>query len=239
MSAAATVGDVVAAEVDERDQIVMVGGTGWWPGLRALLSGVRAKVWCEPGSEFAQMLEQEQLGRCRFLEHPFKPDVLLPMAWDGELGGVGRGSILGRAGYEAWGLVLCFLIVYVLKIPSHRLVLITHSHGRQPAIVAFWFGLKCKLWIDICGPVRKDLVEMQREARPNIGRHVHVNGGRDLIQMAGQMFDRRVSWSLEDPLADDNPKILRGHSVAFLKDRFPRWPGLFAMPAKETTDGSR
>jgi hypothetical protein len=98
--------------------------------------------------------------------------------------------------------------------PPDETVLITHSHGIQAALYAAAQGLKIDRLLDVAGPVRSDMMDVARQARPNIRRWLHVHSDfSDRMQWLGEMFDGHFGIIRQHPLADVNVGIKKvGHS---------------------------
>lgn len=102
------------------------------------------------------------------------------------------------------------------RCPPYETHLITHSHGLQPALVAAHEGLYIHTLIDICGPVRDDVIaEYGDKARKNIGHWLHVHSDRsDTMQWLGGIGDGAFGITRPHPLADMNHCIPHaGHSA--------------------------
>jgi hypothetical protein len=199
--------------VNRGQQVVCVAGTHDW-------CSDDTPRWYKPGSPFMQILERRGF-------RPFFASGR-PFAWSSSLDGVrGKNSI-----WEATGFNLFWYCVPPLApercIPPCELMVITHSHGLQPALYAASFGLKIDRLISVTGPVRKDMLHVAAQARPNIRywRHVWTRG--DWWQLAGGLFDRQLGAMRKHPLADDNVMIPGiGHSGLFRDARhLPSWEWL-------------
>lgn len=113
--------------------------------------------------------------------------------------------------------------------PPERTHLIAHSHGLQLVLFACADGLKVNTLISIGSPVRADMLEVARRARPNIGYWLHLHSDcSDRMQWLGELGDGALRIARAHPYADVNhalPKV--GHS-RILNDShlFPViWPG--------------
>lgn len=95
-------------------------------------------------------------------------------------------------------------------IPITDRNLIAHSHGLAVVLYACGvYQLKIKTLISICSPVRDDLMELARAARPNIDFWLHIStDNTDVMQLLGNLFDGH--WG-----------IVRKHPVADLNDHIP------------------
>jgi hypothetical protein len=110
--------------------------------------------------------------------------------------------------------------------PAEDTVAVTHSHGLQVALYAAKLGLKIDRLLDIAGPVRKDMMPVAQEARPNIRRWMHVHSDRsDHMQWFGEFGDRHFGIVRKHPLADDNVEIEKVGHGGLLRDPkfFPLW----------------
>jgi hypothetical protein len=106
-------------------------------------------------------------------------------------------------------------------------VIISHSHGLQPTLCAAAAGLKIDRFIDVCGPVRSDVMAIAARGRQNIRRWVHLYGGRkDRWQIRGSLFDSldpRTWFRVQraHPLADVNRGMSEADHDDYLQD--PAW----------------
>lgn len=128
--------------------------------------------------------------------------------WSTALGGIGPGSGDLRV-WESAGQNL-FQFCVPPRCPDRRiapgdLVLLTHSHGLQVALFALAAGLKARALIDVCGPVREDMLPIARLAAAQVDTWTHLHGGRrDRWQWFGALFDGHVGIRRAHPLADRN-----------------------------------
>lgn len=216
-------------------KFVLVAGTH---GYR----GGEAAGWYCPGSPFAEFCGKS--GEVVFESR--KDGSHDAFVWDTEIGGIwGK---MGRVGWEAWGRSLYQYCVPracpSARIPPDELTVVSHSHGRQVVLYALAHGLQLKHWVDVCGPVRFDLREVQSLGRANIhGSHVHIySDANDRWQILGQLFDGGIAipftrHAREDPMADRNEFIPGGHSVAVsTPSLFHEWWNLpVGLPSLKTT----
>lgn len=96
---------------------------------------------------------------------------------------------------------------------------ICHSHGLQAVLYACGaYDLRINNLISICSPIRKDMELLAAQARPNIGRWVHVSAkGGDRMQWFGELFDGRLGIVRAAPLAEWNLQLPGiGHSGLFV-----------------------
>jgi len=111
------------------------------------------------------------------------------------------------------------------RIPADDLVVISHSHGLQPVLYAAKQGLKIDLLIDVCGPVRWDMLPIAGAAKKHIHRWVHIHAGhRDRWQWFGSLFDGHVGIVRKHPLADENLAIPEADHSQVMRD--PRYQAL-------------
>jgi hypothetical protein len=101
------------------------------------------------------------------------------------------------------------------RCPPLETAVVTHSHGLQPLLVACALGLYVHTLVDICGPVRDDMIaEYGAAARKNIGHWLHVHSDRsDTMQWLGGIGDGAFGITRPHPLADVNHRLPKaGHS---------------------------
>lgn len=185
-------------------QVILVPGTHAWDGQK--------QDWYSLGSPFHTFMSN-------------MPDHVLvqpPYVWSTRLGGVGFGNG-DLVGYLAAGVNLFQFCVPPRcperQIPSRDLVVISHSHGLQPVLYAASQGLKIDLLIDVSGPVRYDLMDVAKAARPNIRRWVHIYGGhKDLWQWFGELFDGHLGIVRKHPLASLNVRVAQADHGAVLRE---------------------
>lgn len=106
-----------------------------------------------------------------------------------------------------------------LYVPYEKRNLIVHSHGLQVALYAAAGSegaprLRIHRLISIGSPVRDDMMDVARQARPNIGEWLHVHSdSSDRTQWLGGLFDGALGIVRTHPLADVNVGIPQvGHS---------------------------
>jgi hypothetical protein len=185
---------------------ILIAGTHSWNP-----DGIQPD-WFQSGSPFSRFLDQQTN-----IRPVFGPDGNRPFTWSTDLGGVGFGKGDLRV-WEAAGVNLFDYIVPPLapavRIPSSDTLLIAHSHGLQVALFALAYGLKVTRLISVGSPIRKDMAETAKRARPNIGEWIHVHSdGSDKWQWFGEMFDGHFGIVREAPLADRNDFVPHvGHS---------------------------
>lgn len=194
-------------------QIIMVPGTHAWDGVKT--------DWYSPGHPFHEFLKSLPGHELVSPEDPF--------VWSTRLGGVGFGSS-DLVVYRAAGVNLFQYCVPPrcpqMQIPGDDLVIVSHSHGLQPVLYAAAMGLKIDLLVDVSGPVREDMMETAKLAKPNIRRWVHTYGGsKDRWQWLGGLFDGHLGIERKHPLAEniqvpgaDHGEVLREpRHQAFIK----------------------
>lgn len=113
--------------------------------------------------------------------------------------------------------------------PAEATHLIAHSHGLQVVLFACADGLKVNTLISIGSPVRVDMLEVAKRARPNIGFWLHIHSdGSDRMQWFGELGDGAFTIKRNHPFADQNnmyPGV--GHSGVLNDPRLfsEIWPG--------------
>lgn len=162
-------------------------------------------------------------------------------AWAKNLGGTATmpygwttGLDFERGHHDDWiagGEALFYYLVPPLRPadawPPAETVVVTHSHGLQVALYAASYGLKIDRLIDIAGPVRADMMDVAKLARPNIRRWLHVHSDcSDKWQWLGEMFDGHLGIVREHPLADINDGVPHVGHAGVLRDSgdFHFWP---------------
>lgn len=98
--------------------------------------------------------------------------------------------------------------------PPPSTVIVSHSHGLQVVLHAAALGLKIDRFLDFMGPVRSDMMDVARRARPNIRRWIHVHSDHtDRWQWLGELGDKHFGIVRAHPLADQNISLPGvGHS---------------------------
>jgi hypothetical protein len=106
------------------------------------------------------------------------------------------------------------------RIPPLELSIISHSHGLQVALIAAALGLYIHTLIDICGPVRDDVIaEYGDAAKRNIGHWIHVHADRsDTMQWLGGIGDGAFGIVRAHPLADINHYLPQAGHAKVLTD---------------------
>lgn len=177
-----------------------IGGTHSW-------SGAPADSWWHTGSPWLQMMHGQHA--CV----PYAPDR--PFVWTTGLDGVHLWPF-GRRRHRTWNAAAWNLFAYLVPptyggydngvgIPPHETRIVCHSHALSVVLMACALGLKVRSLISLCSPIRHDLMDMARIARPNIASWTHVHHkGFDLWQFAGGLTDSHLGHVQKHPLADRN-----------------------------------
>jgi hypothetical protein len=180
--------------------------------------------WWRPGSDFRAMLAKHNL------------DVLGgndPFRWSGVLGGVPTITPADQldhladqpalAEWASWGRALKWYYDTQCIFPADPLDIICHSHGLQLVVYACIYGLRVRRLVDICGPIRRDMLRQRRAARPWIQSWLHIWSAIDSTQIEGELTDGDLLQVREAPEADVNREIdENGHSRMLYVD-----PSLF------------
>jgi hypothetical protein len=185
--------------------------------------------WYEPCSPFVAYLKTQAIDA----------STLAGFLWSGDIGGIAKVLPWNwfrsiderdwRAGAES---LTYFLRPSFLRndedayVPLTDRNIIAHSHALQVVTYACANGLKINKLLTIGSPVRADMNDLYRAARPNIGvwTHVHSDGG-DKMQWLGELFDGHLGIVREQPFADRNLRIPRVSHSKLLNDpaAFPCW----------------
>lgn len=170
--------------------------------------------WWQDGSEFWRCLAPHGLVPARILDGK-------PFEWE-----TGLGSSLffwrrwgwGDKGVEAWRYAGIALAYYLAHLPYEDRVVVGHSHGGQPALFCAAEGVPIKRLLTIGTPVRADMQDVIRRARPNLGTWWHVASlEQDWTAVWGRFGDGAIGGGRQFRAADMNiliPGI--GHSELFL-----------------------
>ena len=185
--------------------IILISGTHSWDGTR--------KDWWSTDSDFTKYLESQG--------HTIL-DKDRPFVWSTRIGGVGFGDE-DLAVWKAAGINLYAYLVPPRcpdkQVPGKDVTIISHSHGLQVVLFAAAAGLKINTFIDICGPVRKDMMPIATAAKPNIRRWVHFSAGRrDRMQWFGTLFDGHFGIVRGHPLAHQNVSVKDADHGSLLRD---------------------
>lgn len=177
-------------------EFVAVGGTG---------SLQRDKEWTAANSSFSHFALKRGLVNLAYR-------ATYPYIWTGNVN-FGVGS---KNDWVAGGSALFSYLASPLhpewRIPGDRTHVIAHSHGGQVALYAASFGLKINVLITVGTPVVKGMEPVIQQARPNIKRWLHLRSRRDWVQILGALFDGRLGFYRDMPLADWNDEMPKGHS---------------------------
>ena len=154
-----------------------------------------------------------------------------PFVWTTELGGVGifKSEEKKHADWIAAGINLFHYVVPPLgtgTLKPKDTNIIAHSHGLQVVLYACQNGLKVNTLISVGSPIREDLMDTAKRARPNIGYWEHFYSDKsDKFQILGALFDGKRGLVRVHPLADTNSFIAHvGHSDILNKpEHFRVW----------------
>lgn len=76
------------------------------------------------------------------------------------------------------------------SIEGKNLHIIAHSHGGNVVFFACANGMKVNVLVLVCTPVRADMLDVIRRARPNIGRIIMIySDASDVMQILGEIGD--------------------------------------------------
>lgn len=79
--------------------------------------------------------------------------------------------------------------------PDKKALVVAHSHGGQVAAYAAANGTKMDVLVTMATPVRKDMIEVYKDAQQEVGLWIHIHSNRsDWMQWLGSWFDG--SWKL-------------------------------------------
>ena len=173
--------------------------------------------------------------------------------WSGDAGGLRWpfGKNRSHTDWQAGGKALRWYLRdgrerrnYV-RVAERRVI--SHSHGLAPVLYACAEGLWLDRLVSVTAPIRADMAEIARRARPNIGTWVHVHTDADKMQIFGAMLDgvvgihRKAEWKHADgniTRADEQIKIPGvGHSgLLNNSEKFYWWEDAGLIPfLKEPT----
>jgi hypothetical protein len=181
---------------------VLIAGTDSWKADGAV-------DWYCPTSNFARFLESHGVAPLFNSGQPF--------IWSTDLSGVPFLTAGNHRDWQAGGAALAYYVMFKEggALPGNETALVAHSHGLQVALYACaTFGLKVNTLISVGSPVRKDMMDVARIARPNISHWLHLHSDySDRWQWLGEMFDGHFGIVREHPLADKNDAVPHvGHS---------------------------
>jgi hypothetical protein len=185
--------------------VVAVAGTWAWKS-----------AWWKDDSAFWRHMERYCLYPARVDGKAFK--------WSTDLGNTWNPFKKRRSDWEACGHALGYYMTALQTPPQHRVVL-AHSHGGQGVAMACADGLKIDRLVTVGTPVRADMDEIWKKARPNIRHWCHVLDSKsDRTAWWGAFGDRKLGVQRHFELADANVKIAGiGHSGLFHEDHFHWW----------------
>jgi len=140
---------------------------------------------------------------------PLRPSD--PFCWSGDVDGGLRwpwGSSRSHADWQAGGKALRWYLrdgrkrANYVKVCDRRVV--SHSHGLQCVLYACAEGLRVDRLVSITAPIRADMADVARRARPNIGQWTHVHtDASERMQVYGALLDgvwgthRTAQWTHE------------------------------------------
>lgn len=92
--------------------------------------------------------------------------------------------------------------------PGSKVIVIAHSHGVNPAIIAAALGMKINVLVTVSSPVRVDVLRKYgAAARKNIGFHLHYWSDGDRMQAVGGAGDRHYGIIREYASSEDHQAI--------------------------------
>jgi hypothetical protein len=160
----------------------------------------RPNDWDNPNSPFTAMLAKYGMG----VANPERPYV-----WTTNIDGAGYNDK-----HWDWAAAGINLYAYVSPplFPLARLGqvstrIVAHSHGLQAVLYAAAAGMKVGSLVSVGSPVRGDMMETAKLARPNINRWLHLSSCGDWTQIWGELFDGSIGIRRDHPLADRNDKM--------------------------------
>jgi len=190
-----------------------IAGTHGWHGETS------PSDWYHPQSPFVLFLAAHDL------QHlcPERPFV-----WSTDL----DGAPFSGSDHTDWKAAGWALYDYLVPATVHCATVlhdrnvIAHSHGLQAVLYASANGLTINTLVSVSSPVRKDMMEVARKARPNIGYWLHLHSDNsDRVQWFGEIGDGAFGIVREHPLADRNDAVPSvGHSdILFKPEDFHYW----------------
>jgi hypothetical protein len=194
---------------------VVVPGTGAW-----------ADTWYRPPSPWYEMMKSAGFEPVSSGGRPFvwTTNVTGYKFWRRWFGS--RFLTDQHRDWEAGGVNLYAWVVPPLapqlRVPPLETHVIAHSHGLQVALYACSHGLKIQTLISIGSPIRHDMAEVARLARPNIRFWLHIySDDSDRWQWFGEVGDGALGIVRESPFADVNQCVPRSGHSKILND--PTW----------------
>jgi hypothetical protein len=196
--------------IEPRPITILVAGTDEWADDR------RVEWYCL-ASPFATFLQTHDV------DVAFDGDAAAPQpfVWSTALDGVpsSRRHVQWAAGGAA--------LAYFARRAAAPIAVIAHSHGLQVVLYACAeFGLSLASLISVSSPVRSDMAEVARAARPRIGRWLHLHSdASDRWQWLGELFDGHLGIVRAHPLADRNDAVPGVGHTGVLQDpaQFHLW----------------
>lgn len=188
--------------------MILVAGTNSWDNDDDV-------DWFHPKHPFAKMLQDSGIS--------VLDDNGLPFIWTTNVDGL----VVERKNHIDWSAGGAALSYFTRMKQETVPDIIAHSHGLQVVLYACAnHGMRVNVLISVGSPVRKDMEEIAKKARLNIGHWIHIHSDKsDKWQWLGELFDGKFGIVREHPLADRNdfvPKV--GHSE-LLRDpkKYPLW----------------
>lgn len=198
-----------------------------WPliSVPGTWAAARDGQWADPCGGFAAYLRG--FGLVPWLH----PVTGTPYEWSGDINGTWwQRPARKHADWIAAGKALRWYVCDHLPAADTRIL--AHSHGLQCVLYACAGGLKVAVLVTVGSPIREDMRETVRAARPNIGYWLHIRAeSGDWMQWFGQLFDGRISvgrdalWRIDGDLigADQQASVPDIEHTRVLDD--PRaWP---------------
>lgn len=190
---------------------IAIGGTWAW-------NGSSKGQWYDVDSPFSANMRLKGFEHYHVLGNFKRPYI-----WTTDLeGNQWWRRLIGRpADHTEWQAAGANLFVYCdLQIKPCELNIICHSHAAQVVAFACADGLKVHTLITVGSPIRADMLEVYRRARPNIGFHWHFHSdASDRFQWLGAIGDSWFSFrhafspARRHPYADQNVGVPGvGHS---------------------------
>lgn len=179
-----------------------IPGTHGW-------NGSSAGQWYDPGSPWSANMRAKGFEHLHLLGEDRRPFV-----WSTDLNGqqFWRRWFGKKPSSNDWQAAGCNLYAYLVppRAPQHRLPaaethIVAHSHALQCVAFAASDGLKINTLITVGSPVRVDLFEVFKRARPNIGFWWHFySDASDRWQWLGAIGDGAIGVTRKHPFADQN-----------------------------------
>lgn len=155
-------------------------------------------------------------------------------SWDTDLDGFGwiHRNAKRHINWECAGIGLYAYLVPPLVPESEDYVrvrdrnIIAHSHGAQVVAYACATGLRVNRLITVGSPVRADMDDVYRRARPNIASWLHVHSdSSDRWQWFGELFDGHLGIVRAQQWADRNKLVAGVSHTKLLEDveKFRLW----------------